>query len=50
MAKTLGSYLGLSAYLKDCKDLGICPDYLHIERRMIELYEADKRNQNESAS
>lgn len=42
IARTLGKFLGIAAHLKDCKELGICPDYLGIEQRMIELYEADK--------
>ena len=35
----LARMMGLAGFLKDCKDLNICPDYLRIEQRMIELYD-----------
>lgn len=47
MAETLGSFLGIAAFLKDCKELGICPDYLQIESRMIELLDNDQKTKEQ---
>lgn len=47
MAETLGSFLGIAAFLKDCKELGICPDYLQIESRMIELFDNDQKTKEQ---